>query len=231
MLNKKVIVVNMSGGFANQLYEYSFAYTLALKFNREIIQIVRNEECSIDPYALDIFKLPFQKKIIINSEPAVRNIFSDYAHDKKCYVVDDSNCVEVAKMTIYEIDEYDTLFLSGNFQNFACFKVYTKEIQKIFTYDSTYIEEFRKKIKQQISVGIHIRRRDFKWYPTHYVPESFYKAAVIFFENKFSNEDVHFYVFSDDIEEAKRILGIRKNISYIKVLGGRDIQFEDFFAL
>lgn len=223
------ILVDVRGGFANQLYVLAYAYVISLIYGRSITQIVRTAECSCDPYALDVFDFPFADKIIISDIVEKNNLFLKLLDRDDCFLVTDKNALEVVRNKNEKMDKSGLILLNGVFQQFACISPYVKHIREVFTWKSAFYSSFCKMIASQTSVGIHVRRRDFV-YIGHSSNDDYYRAAVVVMDELLGN-DVQYYVFSDDIDYTKTIFGKNSRIHYVIKSGGRDKQFDEFFAL
>jgi hypothetical protein len=94
------------------------------------------------------------------------------------------------------------------------------------------MREFKDRVERENSVGIHVRRRDFIDYRntvTGNCEDKFYLAAISFFREKL--ETPRFYIFSDDITFCKNYFGQSTDIHYVKIIGGKYADIEEFFCL
>lgn len=226
-----MIIAYIVGGFANQLYKYSCAYSLAKKYNQEIVIMAIDRMRFAEPYLLDELNIPLHKKLIINSYEAERELQEIYLNKRVITITDDN--FSLVNDVLFR--EYDIVILNGVFQREKYFISYIQDLRNIFTLKihSTALEIFDQLIENKISVAIHWRRGDFLYRKEinneDFNLEKFYKAAIVYFEDRYKNVD--FYVFSDDISYVKEMLGYKKNINYVKLTGGKYAVFEEFLCM
>lgn len=110
------------------------------------------------------------------------------------------------------------MYVRGQFQSEEYFKGIENILRDEFTLkqplDSRY-KELLDKIKSVQSVSIHIRRGDFMSVVTNnpLMPVSYYKNAVEYIKEKIPSP--HFFIFSDDIEWAKKNLSFIEQIEFV----------------
>ena len=204
--NKSIVAIK--GGLGNQLYQYAFGYTLHKNTGKEILfdlsyfdreQMKKKPRKWVRDY-VSKFDVPYRNFIHQN---LLENFLSRYALD------------EYIKGVVFIFDEKlltkTADFVSSSYyQNPLYFKQYEKDIQQMFTtladeYKSQLDEKNQNLIKEmqshKNSVVINIRLGDFLTFKGFNVCGwNYYKRAMELFDKM---EDVHYYIFSDDIEGVK----------------------------
>lgn len=216
-----MIVVKISGGLGNQLFQYSFGRYLSVKFNTELkfdIQInsnssnFTNRSIGLINFNINLnlannneivkFKY-FENEILARTE---RKLVKKFPFLNKRYVVQDLIKYNNSKPTFRDNCYYDGYWQSEE---------YFKSIEDIIRNDldfkfqlSQNIESLLDDINSNESVSIHIRRGDYisikansKLLHTDLSTLEYYKKGIDFFITKFGHP--RFFVFSDDIEWAK----------------------------
>lgn len=239
-----MLISQISGGMANTLFEYMAGYSLAKKLEMEYVLDISSRVTRSWGFFLDEFDIPPVKKIIYAKEDAengkagsysqvpevIRNgdfdIYTKFRSDHSA-VYQSPNSIKKSNKNIY---------LCGNFFSRRYYRKNWEEIRKLFSRPRTVypeIEAFQKEIagKENV-VGIHIRRGDFQTADfTIDMGEdgAYYRAGIAWFREHKS--DCVFYVFSDDIEYAKRILGDSEDLRYVHFSGFLDTDFCEFICL
>ena len=121
------------------------------------------------------------------------------------------------------LDLKENVLLYGYWQSEKYFIKYKDEILKNFTLKkelSQQSKQFKKIITSTISVSLHIRRGDYISDPTtnsfHGTCSlNYYKNAVSLISNRL--KDTHFFIFSDDLDWAKKNLDFISNITFIEL--------------
>lgn len=228
-----MIVVNVTGGFANQLYRYACGYGLAKKYNQDLIISVLDKNWYVDAYLLDELEIPLHKKIIINSVQAEEEL-KEHFHIESIFKITEKNFDEVTKK-IFE--ENQIVYVDAAFQRKKHYIEVLADIREMFKLVNPQGEllYFKERIQNQNSVAVHMRRCDFIYHAkvnsefTFVYDDRFYQAAIAYLEEKLDNPI--FYIISDDIEFGKKLLGNRKNINFINIIGGKDADLEEFFCI
>lgn len=238
-----MIVVRISPGLANQMYEFASAYALAKELGQELVADISECINSAWDYCLDYFRIPDVKKIVYHTQDArymshsdSRGIPAVLCNKMKVLVEEDDNngnivyeSLEMAKT----LRDEENLYMCGYF--FSRDKYYLKywdEIREIFTLkeESAEISHIRRLIKDKISVGVHIRRGDMllaDW--AVLMEDDYYRAAIECCREHFG--DCIFLVFSDDIAYAKGMLGQDDSLYYVHFLGYSDADMNEFVSL
>lgn len=241
-----MVIVRLSTGLANQAYEYAAAYAVSKELKTELILDI--SECLKSPkgFLLDYFNIPNKIKVFyepIDAEglghAAIHGI-PDAFLDGKTILTDLDVTLEGYDIMRYKdirqlknISADKDIYMCGYFMNKEqYFKKYWREIRKslVLRKDNIEVNSFKKEIINKNTVGIHIRRGDFLYedWPER-MPDNYFKAAVVLLEIILKRPC--FYVFSDDIEYAKKILGNKRNIRFIHFTGYQDADLAEFICL
>ena len=210
-----MIIVKLIGGLGNQLFQYSLGRKLSIK-NNDIFKLDLSDFTKDNPrfYSLGYFNIVenFAKKedVAKLKKKGLSRVFEKIKPYYKRSVI---------KYKGYDFDP-NILELSGNFylDGYWQSEKYFQDIKNIIRKEIILKEPLPSKyagiinnIKNSNSVSIHIRRGDYitnnKFYKVYnLLDEKYYQRAVKFIAEKIS--DPRFFIFSDDIEWAKRDLDI-----------------------
>lgn len=210
-----MIVVQLTGGLGNQLFQYSAAKALSLHhkvpLKLDISSFYRNELPDLEvPRNFELNNFPAIKDNIITTEE-LKTIF--ILTEKKNIL---NKLKPAYKKPIYEEPHfhYDKNFfkskskvlLKGGWQSEKYFGAYKTELKKILQLDKSLIINVIEQgeiIKTQNSVSIHVRRGDYlrkqiilEWHGV--MEQEYYKNAFDLLSSKISNIKV--YYFTDDPE-------------------------------
>lgn len=243
-----MVIVKISQGLANSIYEFATGYALAKKLNQELVLDI--SECIVSGicswgFSLDYFKLPQFKKILYGvqdiahvSHTDINSIFRKIKDNSTVLVEHEADTVEgglwyKSIKDIYQMNLRDNIYLCGYF--FSREKYYEdfwEEIRQLFTLreKSAEVLQFELLIKGKVSVGIHMRRGDMllaDWATR--MNDNYYLAAIEICREQFG--DCIFCVFSDDIDYAKQLIGKDKSVYYINYLGYDNAALDEFVCL
>jgi hypothetical protein len=209
-----MIVVKVSGGLGNQMFQYAIARSISKKrkdqFKMDLLfypaQLLRN-------YELASFNI-FENIATVNEIKALSG--SDYfiykAARKAGLKLRPKTYFKEKKTTAFDpkvFDYSDRVYLDGFWQNEMYFIDIRREICRDFTPKeelSSQSKLYLKKIKKCNSVSIHVRRGDYvsntHTNNVHGVCSlSYYKKAIKYIKSK--EQKVVFFIFSDDINWCK----------------------------
>jgi len=228
---KNLVILRLFGGLGNQLFIYSFARYLEIKYNIKA--------------TLDIFtgfpKDNFERKIELNNFNVVLNKTSFYnslffpARNKVPSLIKYlyPNSIYINEIPGNELDEgiinkpaYNKIFLEGYWQLPKYFEEYKDIIKnelKIISKHKPKNEKLFGEIKLSESVALHFRR--IKYQPA--LPLSYYYDSIKIIEEKVSSPA--YYCFSDDIEWCRENIKIDKPIVFID--NNKKDQVEDFWLM
>jgi hypothetical protein len=161
------IYVELRSGIGNQLFQFAFGYSLACRFNKELVlcpayfdpawkywlkKLLRREARS--------FRLPLiltaQENIVINT------CFGLPPKKDHSILVLDEQKADLSSIEL-SCSQGNDIYLKGYWQNPEPFLKHTSQIQKMLTPSFTLSEKCKETMKQLNDrvVGIHIRRGDF----------------------------------------------------------------------
>ena len=207
-----MIVVKLMGGLGNQMFQYAFGRCLATRLKKQLVLdldflLDRSpkenfvfRDFDLDLFDLDNYKIfdkklrkKFYKKSFFNKPPLLFN--------EKTF-----NCQDYSILL-----SSNKVYLDGYWQTFKYFKGIENDLLKEFKFKIHLTQEqfiLQEEIKAKKSVCINFRRTDFVTIKsaseTHGIPSMvYYQNALNYLEEKVGN-DIHLYVFSDDIEWCKQ---------------------------
>ncbi|MBQ3102413.1 alpha-1,2-fucosyltransferase [bacterium] len=193
------IITNIIGGIGNQFFQYMAGYALAKKLGAELL--------------LDI--TAFNEYKIRNFELGNFNIELKYATDEEI--------AELSKKRLFgrtywgeQKLSFDfrqikkSAYIRGYFQSEKYFENCKDDVQKLFAFkDLSFIKhpELLEQIQNTNSVSISIRLGDYVGHPLlgGLCTKKYYENCIKYIKEKCP--DCTFYVFSDEIERAKEVLG------------------------
>lgn len=237
-----MIIVQLSGGFGNQLFQYAAGLSLAEHRKVDIkvdISLLLNPDIVTGTIRqLDIFNLlnPPQKA----TEQEI-NFFTDLPLGSKYF----EKCRPFYKRKVYKeksnqfdnnfFNAGDNLLLKGNRQSEKYFKKYETKIKAEFSLAEKWITPVKhigERFRQQNSISVHIRRGDYltpvalQWLGL--LPISYYSKGIeIVAKNQ---QQGKFYIFSDDIEWTKQNLHIPHNHEFVSGILTKN-SMEDFYLM
>lgn len=203
------VIVNLAGGFGNQLFCYSFGYALAKKKNAELIidtstqdnKLTRNLELmklniQFDHRISYKYKSSFFERAVFNKIRKLKAIgFSTKIYNESNPTTFENSVFAIRRNTYFK----------GNWQSEKYFLDYRLELLKILTPKEERNISFRNiccEIKNCNSVAVHIRRGDYVEIGCQ-LSMSYYDSAISLIQAKMPNETIVLYVFSDDIDFCK----------------------------
>jgi hypothetical protein len=189
-----MIIINMSGGLGNQMFQYALYLKLkSLGKNVKLdTSLYRNADCGrnleLSIFGIDIDEYtPFDAKKV-----KFESLFKKYTYYED-------------KIGIFqpEIFEFNNAVLDGYWQNEKYFIDIKSDVQKAFTFQ----ESANNPILDGNSVSLHVRRGDYVEIENQGVygnicTKDYYEKAIKYIMENVENP--HFYLFSDDIEWVEK---------------------------
>ena len=227
----KKIVVRMLGGLGNQLFIYAFAEFLKEKYKAdEIVMDLREyDHYNIRKFELDDFILSKNVKIMKKEERKVlidvsRNIFHillginrrifktdfDYLFrflSKKGFFYTERNVTDLPKIPMKNI------YMYGYFQSASYIKLINQELKKYIKLknESIHFIEYKNTIlNSKHSIAVSIRcGKDYKQLGLMICGQEYYIQGI----DLLKKNNTTLFVFTDDYETSKQILGELNNIN------------------
>lgn len=215
------MIVALSGGIGNQLFQYAFGRGYEQRTGEKVVYDTLmlnrdpNREYELGQYCLTLSRTK-----------GLRPVFC-YVYDKLVYKNKFlSGCNRVFKVQreeelfVYQDNFVRNSYVIGYWQNEKYFANVAEEIKKEIVYTKMLNIEQKKlvhKIENENAVAIHIRRGDYlsqQFNDIYYcLDKEYYLNAINFIKQKVDTPK--FYMFSDDIEWCKREYSDMDNITYI----------------
>ncbi len=226
MQNK--VIVQLTGGLGNQLFQYATARSLALKQNMSLkLDINFFKTYEWHDYSLNPFNI---KKDYLSEEEIHKSLY-----EKPLWVrlLNRLGIIKGTEGKIYNERslEYDsnifglntTTYLKGYWQS----EKYFKDIEDVIREDFRIIpepsaanEEILQRIKSVNAVSLHVRRGNFVTEP-HLLAFhgtcslDYYKAAVNYIKERVAEPE--FFLFSNDINWCRDTLDLGIKIHYVDI--------------
>jgi hypothetical protein len=214
-----MIIIRLSGGVGNQLFQYATGRALSLKNNTQLRLDISAYDLNIEPnrsFKLDAFNIP--SDITIASQQDFKSIGVHDPHDtsaiakikrkisvmRKKFIREKSSRFEPSIMNCRS-----NCYLSGVWQSEKYFKEYASYIQSDLTLKKALSVEataLASQITSSNAVSLHVRRGDYvsvqKYTEKHGVQGSnYYQRAIDKINSEVMNP--HYFIFSDDVEWVK----------------------------
>jgi hypothetical protein len=234
-----MIIVKITGGLGNQMFQYAVGRQLALKNNaRLLLDTSGFEEYKLRKYSLDHFNLTVEiadKKTLESFYQYLqkKNYFKRFYNrflkrPKIIYLIENNYEYKPNIINKYNGD----IVLEGFWQSEKYFEEIKNIIQQEFTLktmpepkDKAVID----KIQSGNSVSIHIRRGDYVSNPTTFQYHGicsldYYIEATKLIQSRIDNPQ--YFVFSDDIDWSKENLGFLPKANFV-AHNSADKDYED----
>jgi hypothetical protein len=230
-----VILVNLSGGLGNQMFQYAFGRSLSQYHQTELILDLSNYSTAISPsineYGLAVRKYELGCFLIkpTFSEIAHKNFFfpKNSIRSKILYKVErmlKRKTLVFESQNGYHEKIWNQIQRNTYVQGFWQSPLYFKGIEQLLKNDFKFNlnisrdKQLESHIQQCNSIAIHVRRGD---YESSKIVQNihglcslaYYKNATNFIMNKTLSPK--FYIFSDDIEWCKSNFNWLPNAHYI----------------
>jgi len=222
-----MIIVKITGGLGNQMFQYSLGRALSIKLDCELVlDVTFYPSQELRKYELDKFNISAR---FATTEELIRvgageSLISKVVHKLKLEPMIYPLYIKEKESMKYlkTIDKcIKGSYLDGYWQNPDYFKKYKDILLKDFTpvtNMSVIMNYWADKIKNSKSVSIHIRRGDYinnnQTNSVHGICSlEYYKKAIDVFDD--NDDSISYYVFSDDIKWCKENLGFMKKCFFV----------------
>jgi hypothetical protein len=217
-----MVLIQLTGGLGNQMFQYAFARSLDLKSKRKIYLDTswlnnknlqnnvtqRNYELAV----FEIYPMVIQKNSIINYVLERKTLiqkcffkimrmigFISVLKEKKLFKLDDELLLQINNFS----------YIEGYFQTDEYFKSFRTNLLNEFNLKNSISDnslKYQQLISESNSVSLHVRRGDYISIPSaskiHNVCTlEYYKNAIGIITEKVNNP--HFFIFSDDLDWVK----------------------------
>ncbi|MFC1711411.1 alpha-1,2-fucosyltransferase [Patescibacteria group bacterium] len=216
-----MIIVRVSGGLGNQMFQYALGRRLA-HFHQSALKL--------DVSIFKTYKLHDYCLKHLNIIENIASLEEIVRLKKKRWIFRLGK--QFVKQRFFHFDPKildlpDNVYLKGYWQSERYFKDIEGIIRKDFSFKKRPDKNNKnilKKILKSNSVSIHVRRGDFVVKGCGTCGISYYKKAINLIKNKVAGPV--FFVFSDDPDWCKVNLNINKNMTFVD-FNSRDKNYED----
>ena len=229
-----MVVAEILGGLGNQLSAYACGYSVAKYLGQELVLDVSDytHKGYFRPYCLDKLQIGSCRKLVYPPASAgfmEVDCIPEELRDSGFRVVKHAD-YKTREELLNAVEGAGNVYLLGYGGMQYCTQEEQAEVKRQFQLKtpSPAVEQFRRRIQGEYSVAVHLRRTDFVglgWQSS----AAYYQAAVAYV--RLFHPEARFYFFSDDIEYAKEQFGPREDYHYVHLLGGMDVDLEEFFCI
>lgn len=227
-----MIIVKLSGGLGNQMFQYAAARRLAEVNNTELkIDLNSFKTDNLRKYELDKFNISAKQALPENLDLVNLSVPNRFLK-RKINLEPAAFPFMRRKWPVRYINERhfhfdpmilnlgDNVYLDGTWQSEKYFSDIEETIREEFSFKSSLFnnKEIFQEIKSTSSISLHIRRGDYATNPKtnsyHGLCSlDYYNKAVEYIAEKV--KDPHFYIFSDDTKWAEENLTINHVVTVI----------------
>ena len=207
-----MIIVRLSGGMGNQMFQYAVARAIAINNNTtvglniyDLLDRTPRSNFTFRNYDLDVFNI--QAEIVPQSHIPLqyRSIkagrVSVYLNKMRRYIFGGKGKERGFQYNPSITSIGNSAYIDGYWQSYKYFESIADTIRKDFTLKDSlpeHIQLLERTIHNQNAICVHIRRGDYVGNSFHEVVfKEYYDQAIVVLQEKTSIE--HIYVFSDDI--------------------------------
>lgn len=215
-----LVIVRVMGGLGNQMFQYALYRNLKTKFEDVKLDISSYNKYSLhNGYELgDVFDV-IEDTASLGEATLLGDIKKDVFSKVKRKILGTKETHYIQKTCNFtsEIFKYDNLYLDGYWQSEKFFYDVKDVVINDFKFKKPLLKN-NKKMKELInnsnSVSIHIRRGDYVSNPSakkvhgDICTKKYYRKAIKIINTKVENPT--YFIFSDDIEFAKKNLRVEK---------------------
>lgn len=208
--NTPLIVIQLSGGMGNQMFQYALYLQLkALGKNVKIDDITEYEGRNARPIRLSVFDATYDMPTETEMK-CLTDSYMDIVSKIRRKLTGRKTAAYVEKNQLFDpkVLENDRAYLIGCWQSDKYFKNIKKEVRNAFTFRnielSKEMQNYKKAMESSNSVSVHIRRGDYLQADEVYggiCTEEYYERAMKKMEEEMP--DCHFFIFTNDVPWAK----------------------------
>jgi hypothetical protein len=209
-----MIKVVLHGRMGNQLFQFAFGHILAKK-NKTILLV----EVDKHKFYLNGFKLPFPYNLF--SKPLLYRLYNQLSSrlkfKNKVELLDLKKRIELTKNT-------NNTVYNGYFQDASFFEPYIKDIQQLFSIKPFIKKQFDKKYgdlflnRKTLVISMRLGE-DYQRFilpdlnnATVFLPINWYNNVL----QKIQYEYESIFIISDEMNEAKKILGVNEKFIFVE---------------
>lgn len=206
-------IMRFSGGLGNQMFQYAFLKCWESRKRGDIFADVSSyEQYGSMPYCLqDVFeKIELQHVQLENVKQFLEKVIA--TKDDSQFLIYTEKNVSESKFREADLNVLNVEggMFRGNFQSYRYAELIKNQLFQEFTFpkiSDLRLKDFSDKIKNKMSVAVHIRRGDYLVgrnveYYANICTDEYYRKAIQLMQNRVDNPI--FYFFSNDIEWVKR---------------------------
>ena len=237
-------VVKLKGGLGNQMFQYAFA---------KYVEKKTSDDVKLDYSAYNVFKddirVPRIKSFDLSLEEAAGQDLKDSCIFNHCKAISSlSYKIKIFLEKTLNHDYYfeknrawvdfcelkDKLYYDGYWQSWRYVSEVADELRRDFIPKNNLSEKsesFIKKIENENSVFVGVRRGDYLKEKEHYgsFPSEYYEKAMDIIEDE--TESPIFYIFSNDIEWCKTNLNFGKHKVVFREKEEQTSDFEELIIM
>ena len=231
------IIVNIAGGFGNQLFSYAFGYALSQEKNAKLCLDTSTQDSGMTR-KLDLINLNVAYDCRMTHKYGTSYMDKVFLNKiRKLNAIGWTNQFYIEKNpTVYEPAVHDintSTYFKGNWQSEKYFKDYREELCRMFTPAkpfSPYVLAIMDELAQNNSVALHIRRGDYMDLGNT-ISMEYYERAI----NSICSmlEKPVFYIFSDDRDYCRAYFESHfKGLNFkYPVYPSENTTLDDFFLM
>lgn len=232
-----MVIACIREGFGNQLFTYACGYSLAKEKETElVIDTTLLDNGGFRKLELLKTQIRYDKRISYKrKEDLIDRAIWNKLRRRRAIGFLTKICKESCAWD-YTPERFaikGDIYLYGFWQSYHYFGKYEKDLKDMMIprYDMpSFIREQMQKVKMEESVAVHIRRGDYVKIGCT-IPLLYYQKAMKVMSEEIPN--IKFYIFSDDIEFAKKALGEfegKENVVFWED-HGQESTLNDFFLM
>ncbi|WP_423737531.1 alpha-1,2-fucosyltransferase [Chitinophaga caseinilytica] len=207
-----MVIINISGGIGNQMFQYAFGRYLSILFQKQLLlNMTAYENNGYRKFGLQTFQLAPKCRIVNRDEILLQDApSSEYLQIDERFYHFNQELVDLLRQMSEENSCCQTRFLvSGYWQSEKYFKDIRPILKTDFGFRFPLVGQAKvllNKIKSENSVMIHVRRGDYLYFQDKYciVSKEYLLSAIQYCWKELQSPV--FYVFSDDISWCKENL-------------------------